>query len=225
MTKEVYNRLEQYMLSQMGDGAHDPEHIYRVLYAALEIAETEPETDMDVLISACLLHDVGRKAQFRDPSLCHARVGSGMAYDFLLQNGFAENFAAHVRDCIRTHRFRGNDQPRSIEAKILFDADKLDAAGAIGIARTLLYNGKETEPIYTRAADGMISDGTKSDVPSFFHEYKRKLEGIYRGFYTAHGRVLAECRRKTAVDFYEALFREVQEPELAGREKLNILLN
>lgn len=224
MTKEIYTLLENYMLSKMSDSAHDPEHIYRVLYSALDIAATEPETDMDVLIAACLLHDVGREAQFKDPTLCHARVGSEMAYDFLLANGFEETFAACVRDCIRAHRFRSSDPPRSIEAKILFDSDKLDAAGASGIVRTILYNGKEDEPIYTRTADGTISDGTQSDAPSFFHEYKRKLEHIYDGFHTARGRALAEERRKAAVDFYEAMLREVKEPDKAGREMLKKML-
>lgn len=224
MTKETYILLETYMMSQMGDSAHDAEHIYRVLYAALDIAQHEPETDLDVLITACLLHDIGRAEQFRDPALCHARVGSEKARHFLMENGFAEAFADHVSDCIRTHRFRSDDPPQSIEAKILFDADKLDVTGAVGIARTLLYEGHVGTSIYTRSVDGAISDGTQSDEPSFFHEYKRKLEGIYKGFHTEHGKLLAEERRKTAVDYYEALLCEVREPDISGRKMLENIL-
>ena len=224
MTKEIYMVLENYMLEKMGDSAHDAEHIYRVLYSALDIASTEPDVNVDVLIAACLLHDVGREAQFKDSSVCHARAGSGMAYDFLLTEGFSEGFAAHVRDCIRTHRFRSNDLPQSVEAKILFDSDKLDAAGAVGIARTFLYKGNVQEPIYTRATDGAISDGTQSNEPSFFHEYKRKLEGIDSKFFTTRGAQLAQERRKAAVDYYEALLKEVKDPETAGREILNKIL-
>lgn len=220
MTKETYTLLENYMLGQMSDSAHDAEHVYRVLYTALDIAQTEPEADLDVLITACLLHDVGRAEQFADPTLCHAQVGSGKAYGFLLENGFTEDFAAHVRDCIRTHRFRSEDPPKSLEAKILFDSDKLDVAGAIGIARTLLYQGHVGTPIYTHTADGMISDGTQSDIPSFFHEYKRKLEGIYDKFFTKRGSELAAMRRKIAANFYEALLQEAKEPEAFGLEIL-----
>lgn len=61
MTRETYTMLENYMCSCMTDIAHDKEHIYRVLYRALEIAEEEPGTDYDVLIAACLLHDIGRQ--------------------------------------------------------------------------------------------------------------------------------------------------------------------
>lgn len=224
MTKEIYTLLENYMLGKMGDSAHDAEHIYRVLYSALDIALTESDVDMDVLVAACLLHDVGREAQFKDPTLCHACVGSEMAYNFLLENGFEKAFAVRVCDCIRTHRYRSNDLPQSIEAKILFDSDKLDVVGAVGIARTFLYNGNVHEPIYTRAADGTISDGTQSDAPSFFHEYKRKLESIYDKFFTVRGAELAQARRKAAADYYEALLKEVKEPETAGREILKNIL-
>ena len=224
MTQEAFTLFENYMLGEMGDSAHDAEHVYRVLYSALDIASAEPETDYDVLIAACLLHDVGRAAQFKNPKLCHAQEGSRMAYDFLTAHDFPEPFAAHVRDCIRTHRFRSGDQPQSIEAKILFDADKLDVSGAVGVARTFLYEGHVGTSIYTRAADGTISDGTQSDAPSFFHEYKRKLEGIYDKFYTVRGAALAAARQKTAADFYDALLREVKEPETFGRSMLKNVL-
>lgn len=220
MTKEIYKRLEDYMLKEMDDSAHDAEHIYRVLYTALDIAQTEPGADLDVLIAACLLHDIGRAEQLRDPSLCHAQVGGEKAYRFLCRNGFDESFAGHVRACIRTHRFRSDAPPQSLEAKILFDADKLDAAGACGIARTLLYQGEVSAPLYTRMADGTVSNGAEDGAESFFHEYRHKLEKIYDGFYTARGAALAGKRRSTAESFYKALLAEVQEPERAGRDIL-----
>ena len=59
MTKKTYEQLEAYMKSCMQDSAHDMEHIYRVLYTALDIADHEKDVDYDVLICACLLHDIG----------------------------------------------------------------------------------------------------------------------------------------------------------------------
>ena len=152
MTAECYRTLETYMLSCMDDSAHDAEHVYRVLYNALEIAKAESETNYDVLIAACLLHDIGRIDQINDPTLCHAAVGSEKAYHFLLEQGMEETFAAQVKHCIRTHRFRKNMLPQTLEAKILFDADKLDVVGAIGIARTLMYRGTLTEPLHREAS-------------------------------------------------------------------------
>ena len=88
MNKQTYNLLENFMLCCMKDAAHDKEHVYRVLYHALEIAKTESPVNYDILIAACLLHDIGRKEQFENPALCHARVGSEKAYQFLLAHDF-----------------------------------------------------------------------------------------------------------------------------------------
>lgn len=219
MKPETFSLLESYMSACMGDSAHDGEHVRRVLYLALEIAETEPSADRDVLIAACLLHDIGRAEQFRDPSLCHARVGAEKAYRFLLDQGFPEKFSAHVRDCIRTHRFRSDDPPVSIEAKILFDADKLDVTGAIGMARTFFYTAQVGQPLYSRLPDGAVSDGSTEEPPgchSVLREYKVKLEKIYDRFLTAKGSEMARQRQAAAVHIYNAILAEAREPYEAG---------
>ena len=221
MTKAVYTLLENYMLSSMEDSAHDREHIYRVLYNALEIAKTETAVDYDVLIAASLLHDVGRKEQFADPTLCHAQVGAEKTQNFLMQHGFDAEFAEKVAHCIRVHRFRKAMPPQTLEAKILFDADKLDVTGAIGIARSLMYKAEVAEPLYTKRSDGTICDGSGEEAqPSFFREYKFKLEKLYDQFYTARGAELARQRQRIAADFYESLYREVNTGYVSGREDL-----
>ena len=224
MTKETYNLIENYMRSCMTDSAHDAQHIYRVLYNALEIAKAEDGVDYEVLITACLLHDIGRKEQFENPALCHAMVGGEKAYAFLIENGFDEAFSQKVKHCIQTHRFRKTMQPASIEAKILFDADKLDVTGALGIARTLMYKGNVAEPIYNVLPDGTIGDGSGEEPPSFFREYKFKLEKLYDKFYTARGGELAQQRREIAAAFYESLYREVNTGYTSGRRMLRELI-
>ena len=224
MTKEQYVVLEEYMLSCMEDSAHDCEHIYRVLYNALQIARDEENVNYDILIAACLLHDIGRREQFADPALCHAAVGAEKAERFLRENGFSPEFAGAVSHCIRTHRFRKTMPPQTIEAKILFDADKLDVVGAIGIARTLMYKADMAEPLYHVLTDGRISDGTEDLGPSFFREYKFKLEKLYDKFYTAKGAALARQRQRIAADFYESLYEEVNTGYTAGRQTLQTLL-
>lgn len=224
MDRNAYSIIENYMLSCMEDSAHGKDHIYRVLFNALEIAKTEKDIDYDVLICACLLHDIGRKEQFENPALCHAEVGGEKAYRFLTENDFNTVFAEHVKKCIITHRFRKNNPPESIEAKILFDADKLEAAGAVGIARTLIYKGIVSDPLYSLLPDGTISNGENDTAPSFFHEYKYKLEKIYSNFYTARGEELAKERESAAVEFYNNLFREVNSMNQSGRDELERLL-
>ena len=204
----------------MDHSAHDKEHVYRVLYQALEIAETEPDVDYDVLIAACLLHDIGRQAQFENPALCHAVAGAQMAHAFLTEQGFGEDFARKVSHCIHAHRFSNRLHPESPEAKILFDADKLDVTGAMGIARTLLYQGSLDQPLYSLLPNGSVSDGTEDTAPSFFQEYKRKLERLYETFYTAKGRQLAQTRKADAVAFYRALYEETAKTYIRGKEML-----
>lgn len=220
MNKENYQLMENYMLSCMKDSAHDKEHIYRVLYNALEIAKVERHVDYDVLIAACLLHDIGRGEQFENPALCHAKVGSDKAYHFLLEHGFAGDYAEHVKQCIRTHRYRKDTLPQSLEAKILFDADKLDVAGATGIARTLIYKGAVSEPLYLVSSDGEVSNGESDEQPTFFQEYKYKLESLYSGFFTERAAEIAKERQHSAVDFYNALYNEVSIPYQNGRAEL-----
>ena len=167
MKKETYLLLENYMLSCMDDSAHDKEHVYRVLYTALDIAQTLQDVDYDILICSCLLHDIGRKEQFENPAICHAHAGADKARSFLIQNNFSNEFAEHVSQCILTHRYRNDNPPQSIEAQILFDADKVDVCGTLGIARTLFYKGQVSEPLYSLLPDGQVSDGTDDAKPSF----------------------------------------------------------
>ncbi len=220
MNNQNYTLIENYMLSCMEDSAHGKDHIYRVLYQALEIAKAEENVDYDVLITACLLHDVGRKEQFADPKVCHAMAGAEKAYKFLTENGFDTEFAEKIRHCIQAHRYRESNQPQTLEAKILFDADKLDVVGAMGIARTLLYKGKMEEPLYLLKPDGSVSDGTGDTELSFFQEYKYKLEGLYSKFYTKKAAELAKERQAAAVEFYNSLYKEVRDSYGNGKEEL-----
>jgi len=220
MKKETYHLLESYMHSCMEDSAHDKEHIYRVLYYALDIAKAEETVDYDVLIAACLLHDIGRKEQFENPALCHAQIGAEKTFRFLIEHGFSAEYADRVKAAIRTHRYRKNDPPVSLEAKILFDADKVDVCGAIGMARTLLYKGGIGDPLYSIDPDGAVSDGTNDTSVSFFQEYKRKLEGVYSHFHTKRGAELAKARQHAAVQFYENLLQEAHNVNENGRKNL-----
>ena len=211
LNHDMHRLIEDHMLSMVKDSAHDKEHIYRVLYIALDIAKTQEATNLDVLIAACLLHDVARGLQAENPALCHAKAGSVMAYDFLLSIGWDEQQAAHVRDCILTHRYRDDHPPVSLEAKILFDADKIDAAGALGIARTLIYQGQVMEPMYTVDDSGKVMDGAQNEPPSFFHEYRFKLEKVYSALYTVRAKEIAQKRQAAAAAFYNSLLAEVRE--------------
>lgn len=220
MQREMYKIIESYMLTCMNDGAHDSQHIYRVLYSSLDIAK-DYEAITDVLMAAALLHDIGRDAQYKDAKLDHAAVGAEMAYDFFKEIGWPETSAKHVKDCISTHRYRNNNFPESIEAKILFDADKLDAAGTMGIARTLAYNGIVGDPLYCTDEQGNVLTGEAAEPPSFFHEYNKKLKNIYERFYTDRAREIALSRQRSGIEFYKSMYEEVKSIHTRGLEQLN----
>lgn len=224
MDKTQYHEIENYMLQCMKDSAHDCEHIYRVLYLSLDIAKFETIVDLDVLIASCLLHDIGREQQFKNPALCHATIGGEMAYNYLIKNGWNIEKAKHVRKCITTHRYRSDNPPESIEAKILFDSDKLDVTGTLGIARALLYKGKVGEPLYSVDSNGNILDGTGNESPSFFQEYNYKLKNLYSKIYTQRGGEIAKERENSAVAFYNSMLKEVRSSHDNGINELNLIL-
>lgn len=223
MHKDMYIKIENHMHSCMNDGAHDHLHIYRVLYSALDIAK-DYEIDTDVLIAAALLHDIGRDAQFQNPDLDHALIGANMAYKFLLTIGWPEDKACQVKSCISTHRYRNNNPPVSMEAKILYDADKLDVTGTIGIARTLAYKGIVADPLYSINENGNVLSDKEDDQSSFFQEYNLKLKNVYDKFFTVRAKAIAEERRQASVDFYESMFNEVKSVHKAGLEMLSKVL-
>lgn len=218
MNWKAFEKTEAYMLSCMEDSAHDKEHIYRVLYTALDIASGEKDVDYEILITACLLHDIGRKEQFENPALCHAAVGGDKAFGFLLENGWTKERAGRVKEAIAAHRFRSDKPPVSAEARIVFDADKLDVTGAIGIARTLLYAGETGCPLYTKNSDGTVDDGSGDGEDCFFREYKRKLETLYDRFFTRRGAELAAGRKAAAEAFYTSMRKETEETCRLGKE-------
>lgn len=225
MNKLQYKDIENYMIRCMKDSAHDRQHIYRVLYFALDIAQTCDNVDMDVLVASCLLHDIGREQQFKHPEMSHAVVGGEMAYRYLMENGWDGEKAEHVKDCITSHRFRGNNPPDSIEAKILFDSDKLDVAGTLGIARTLIYLGNVAGPLYSVDENGLPLPGKYDEKSSFFREYNYKLKNVYDRFYTKRGREIARSLQKPAKEFYESMYNEVKSMHEKGTNLIEKFLN
>lgn len=220
MLASEYYEIEKHMLNLMRDSAHDKHHVYRVLNFALDIAAFTDAYDADVLLAACLLHDIGRERQFADASLCHAQVGGDMACEYLLSRKWPFEKAAHVRECVSSHRFRKNNRPQSVEAQILFDADKLDACGALGIARTLIYGGQVTEPLYILDGDEkIVTGGGGAEITSFMQEYNYKLKNVYAAFYTKRAKEIARKWQQTAIDFYEGLHMEVTSNYKNGAKK------
>jgi len=212
MNKSMYKKIEKYMLKCMKDSAHDSEHIYRVLYLSLNIASKISEKiNFDILIASCLLHDIGRKEQYKNQNACHAEIGGKMAKKFLLNKGWSKKDSDHVKNCILTHRFRGKNTPKTLEAKILFDSDKLDATGCLGIARTLMYKGIVDSNLYETKKDKICLGENKNDKETFLKEYNFKLKNLYDNFYTKEAAEIAKKQKECAQLFYYNLVNQIKE--------------
>jgi uncharacterized protein len=130
-----------------------------------------------------------------------------------VEEGWPAEKIAAVQHCIRAHRFRDDrEPPATIEAQVLFDADKLDVLGAIGAARTIAYAVLAGEPIYAEPSPRFRSTGEKEpcEPHSAYHEYIFKLCKIKDRLFTATARRLAEERDAYLAEFFIQLGAEVK---------------
>jgi len=195
------------------DAAHNFEHVLRVLRLAERIGEAEG-ADMEVLRAAVLLHDVARVAEDQGGP-CHAEAGAERAREILA--GHPTDKVEAVAHAIATHRFRNSAVPQTLEARILYDADKLDAIGAIGVARAYAIAGRCAQRLWARVphtyaqrgveqARGDMTDAEHTPV----HEFIFKLSQLEDSLFTATARAIAVGRHKYMVQFFERLEREVK---------------
>ncbi len=189
------------------NGSHDWEHTLRVSRLCQFIGLAE-ETDMDVLLSAAYLHDIGRCFQDRSNGVvCHAEKGADMAKSIIDEFAFSEDQKKNIIHCVKTHRFRGEHIPESIEAKVLFDADKLDAIGAIGIARAYMFAGELGSKFHNRG-NNIENSKPYSREDTGYREYKVKLCKIKDRIITKEGQKIAEQRHSFMNDFFIRFLKE-----------------
>lgn len=202
------------------DPEHDAGHVYRVLWNALRIAKTEPAANRDVVIISALLHDIGRPQAVQQPGLSHAEAGAHLAREGLLRLGWDVDTVMHVGDCVATHSYKKGVPPQSLEAQVLFDADKLDLSGAVGVARAMLFGAQIDEPLYLLDGVGMPTPGKAEEGPSLRREYHRKLSGLAGRFFTAEGKRLAVKRQKVMDAYFEAMEEEIDKGYRKGMRLL-----
>ncbi len=192
-------------------GCHGPDHCLRVEKTALFIG-VKMGARQDILQAAAILHDIGRHFETTSQgSLCHAEKGSEMALEILANLGICGADNKSICHAIGSHRFRGRNIPTSLEAQILFDADKLDSIGAIGIGRAFLFAGQIGAMLHNGSRD--IS-GTKSysTEDTAYREFKVKMCKVKERMLTPVGKQLAEERH----DFMEIFFKRL-DTEIFGR--------
>lgn len=195
------------------DPAHGFEHVLRVWRLAERIGREEG-ADLEILRAAALLHDVAREEEART-GVCHAAAGAQRARRILA--GQDPERVEAVAEAIAAHRFRGADRPRSLVARVLYDADKLDAIGAIGVARAYAVAGARGQRLWAPVDDAYagrapeeggndLGDGAHTPV----HEYRFKLARLQDTLFTDAGRRIAAGRHRFLAAFFAELEREVR---------------
>ena len=166
--------------------SHDKDHVERVVKLAVYIARREG-ADVEVVKKSAELHDIARDK----PN--HAIESAKLAREILRREGYDEEFIESVAHCIEAHSFSSGVEPKTLEAKVLSDADKLDAIGAIGIARAFIFSGEKGRSI--------------EETLKHFEEKLLKLKDL---LYTKTAKELAKERHEFLVKFYEQIKKELK---------------
>ena len=190
--------------------AHDWHHVERVVTNAECLAEAYPNVDTEIVSISALFHDIGRAKEDDGEIEDHAEWGAEESARILREHGAPGDVIDAVGHCIRAHRYSNRIEPETLEAKIVSDADNLDALGAVGIARCFTYGGELGSPIHDPSL-GPDDDPTDAGETQFNHLHKKLLDLPDR-MYTDAGRELAEARTQFIEEFAHRF-----ETEVAGK--------
>ncbi len=217
ITKKDIQKIEKQAKDffEGANGCHDWTHVERVRNLALKIGQKEG-ADLKVLEVAALLHDIARKEEMEQRGkICHAERGEQLAKEILQDYPkITTEEQENTLHCILAHRSRTSEQPETIEAQCLSDADKLDALGAVGVARAFLFAGNAgSKKLYTgkeREISASGQDHAFSGEDTAFLEYEFKLKHLDKKLLTSEGKRIAQERQRYMGDFFKRFWEEVE---------------
>jgi uncharacterized protein len=204
---QIYRAAKQQFAG--APGSHDWDHTLRVLRLCRRIGPVEG-ADMLVLEAAALLHDIGRPLQdATNGSVCHAVQGAAMAGRIIAALPLTAARKENIIHSVRSHRFRDRHSPESVEARVLFDADKLDAIGAVGVARAYLFAGELGACLHNpHLPPEQAEPYSRNDTGH--REFSIKLSKIKDRMLTAEGRRMARDRHAFMVAFFNRFLEEFE---------------
>jgi uncharacterized protein len=209
MASEQFEGLQEEALARAAeaDAAHDALHVRRVMANARRIAAAEG-ADVDVTVTAALLHELFNYPKDHPDSSRSGEVCAEHAAALLGAHGYGAAFIERVAYCIRVHSFSSGLPAETLEARVLQDADRLDAIGAIGVARSFATTATMRRPFYA-AADPFCRQRPPEDKLWAVDHFYKKLLRIGDGLHTATARALAAERIAFLRQFLDQLEREI----------------
>jgi uncharacterized protein len=191
--------------------AHDFQHVLRVYKNAEMISKQEKgSVDLDVVLAAALLHDLVVYPKGSIKTINSADDSAEIAKKILLEyKNYPREKIEKVADAIRTHSYSKKLVPRSLEGKILQDADRLDAIGAIGIARTFSVGGSENRSLYNPTDPFYKSERQLDDTQWTLDHIKKKLMILKNSMHTKTAKKIAEQRTEFMELFLNQLRSEI----------------
>jgi uncharacterized protein len=204
-----FARLQAIALARAADAdaAHDALHVRRVMASARTIATGEG-ADVDVAVTAALLHELFNYPKDHPESSRSGDVCADHATELMRAHGCADAFIARVAYCIRVHSFSRGIVPETLEARVLQDADRLDAIGAVGVARCFATTALMRRPFYA-PDDPFCHVRAPDDKQWAVDHFYKKLLRIGDGLHTATARALAHPRLDFLRMFLDQLEREI----------------
>ncbi|WP_199052139.1 HD domain-containing protein [Aquitalea sp. ASV15] len=189
------------------DGAHDLSHFHRVWAAARHILQQHSEADALVVLAACYLHDLVNLPKNHPQREQASRMAAAKAGPLLQAAGFPADKLQAVAHAIEAHSFSANITPRTLEAQIVQDADRMDALGAIGLARMFYTSGRMGRQL-AHADDPLASTRQLDDREYALDHIEVKLEKLPAMMQTAAGRAMAEERLQRLRTFRQQFVEE-----------------
>ena len=189
------------------DSAHDINHLQRVWRNASVLLQDPAQADALTVMAACYLHDLVNLPKSHPERHLASRQAAALACRRLAELDFPAEKLAGVGHAIETHSFSANLSPHTIEARIVQDADRIDALGAVGLAR-LFYTAARMDSALAHGADPLAQHRELDDKAYALDHIVTKLDKLPGKMQTAAGRALAEQRLAVLTDFRAAFADE-----------------
>ena len=204
-----FRRLARSYFDGAASPAHDWHHVRRVERLADRLLDAEPDCDVRTVRLAVVLHDIGRPREDAGEIDDHAAWGAREARSILEARGEPEDRVEGVCHAIRAHRYSLDPEPGTREAQLCADADRLDALGAVGLARCFTYGGELGQVIHDPPTEtGTEGGGADAGQTQYDHVHEKLLD-LPEQMYTDAGRRIAEERGAYVEAFVERFDREV----------------